>query len=162
MIEIKMWRKYYIADWLRVSLEITLFRYYKSCSQDRNSMQSLHAEPHKKTRCVINPANRMMEVFCTVICVENAINFPNSNRRIVKTLIFFSLCSKCTCPEAKFIRAVIQGQEMCVIYSVVASFFASFRFLWPSIVSKLWRERESENQQDETIRCLLSTLSQHV
>jgi len=35
-----------------------------------------------------------------------------------------------------------------------------FRFLWPCIVSKLWRERE--NQQDATISCLLSTLSQHV
>jgi len=35
-----------------------------------------------------------------------------------------------------------------------------FRFLWPCIVSKLWRERE--NQQDATIRCLLSTLSLHV
>ena len=57
----------------------------------------------------------MMEVFCTVICVENAINSPNSNRRIVKTLIFFPLCSKCTCPQAKFIRAVIQGHELCVV-----------------------------------------------
>ena len=36
----------------------------------------------------------------------------------------------------------------------------SFRFLWPCIVSKLWRERE--NQQDATVRCLLSILSQHV
>jgi len=32
----------------------------------------------------------------------------------------------------------------------------SFRFMWPCIVSKLWSERE--NQQDATIRCLLSTL----
>ena len=42
--------------------------------------------------------------------------------------------------------------------------FFSFRFLWPRIVSKLWieRERERENQQDAKIRCLLSTLSQHV
>ena len=29
-----------------------------------------------------------------------------------------------------------------------------FRFLWPCIVSKVWRERK--NQQDATIRCLLS------
>ena len=36
----------------------------------------------------------------------------------------------------------------------------SFRFLWPCIVSKLWSERE--NQQDATVRCLLSILSQHV
>ena len=36
----------------------------------------------------------------------------------------------------------------------------SFRFLWPCIVSKLWSERE--NQQDATVRCLLSTMSQHV
>ena len=35
-----------------------------------------------------------------------------------------------------------------------------FRFLWPCIVSKLWTERE--NQQDATVRCLLSILSQHV
>jgi len=38
--------------------------------------------------------------------------------------------------------------------------FTSFRFLWPCIVSKLWSERE--NQQYATVRCLLSTLSQHV
>jgi len=31
----------------------------------------------------------------------------------------------------------------------------SFRFPWPCIVSKVWRERKS--QQDATIRCLLST-----
>ena len=31
----------------------------------------------------------------------------------------------------------------------------SFRFLWPCIVSNVWRERK--NQQDATIRCLLST-----
>ena len=30
-----------------------------------------------------------------------------------------------------------------------------FSFLWPCIVSKLWSERE--NQQDATVRCLLST-----
>ena len=36
----------------------------------------------------------------------------------------------------------------------------SFRFMWPCIVSKLWRERE--NQQVATIRYLLSTLFQHV
>jgi len=36
----------------------------------------------------------------------------------------------------------------------------SFRFLWPCIVSKLWSERE--NQQDATVRCSLSILSQHV
>ena len=36
----------------------------------------------------------------------------------------------------------------------------SFRFLWPCIVNKSWSERE--NQQDATVRCLLSTLSQHV
>ena len=36
----------------------------------------------------------------------------------------------------------------------------NFRFLWPCIVSKLWSERE--NQHDATVRCLLSTLSQHV
>jgi len=36
----------------------------------------------------------------------------------------------------------------------------SFSFLWPCIVSKLWSERE--NQQDATVRCLLSTISQHV
>ena len=35
-----------------------------------------------------------------------------------------------------------------------------FRFLWPCIVSKLWSERE--NQQDATVRCLLSIFSQHV
>jgi len=50
---------------------------------------SLPAEPHKKTRCVIIPANRMIEVSCTVICVENAINSPNCNRRIVKSLSIF-------------------------------------------------------------------------
>ena len=32
--------------------------------------------------------------------------------------------------------------------------YASFRFLWPCIVSKVWREK---NQQDATIRCLLLT-----
>ena len=32
--------------------------------------------------------------------------------------------------------------------------------LWPCIVSKLWSEREK--QQDATVRCLLSTLSQHL
>ena len=32
---------------------------------------------------------------------------------------------------------------------------SSFRFLWPCVVSKVWRERK--NQQDATIRCLLST-----
>jgi len=36
----------------------------------------------------------------------------------------------------------------------------NFRFLWPCIVSKSWSE--VENQQDATVRCLLSTLSQHV
>ena len=36
----------------------------------------------------------------------------------------------------------------------------SFRFLWPCIVSKLWSERE--NQQDATVRYLLSIFSQHV
>ena len=34
------------------------------------------------------------------------------------------------------------------------------RFLWPCIVSKLWSE--IENQQDATVRCLLSILSQHI
>jgi len=38
--------------------------------------------------------------------------------------------------------------------------FLSFRFLWPCIVSKLWSERE--NQQDATVRCLLSIFSQQV
>ena len=38
--------------------------------------------------------------------------------------------------------------------------YESFRFLWPCIVSKFWSE--IENQQDATVRCLLSTLSQHV
>ena len=33
--------------------------------------------------------------------------------------------------------------------------FVSFRFLWPCIVSKVWRERK--NQQDATVRCLLLT-----
>ena len=32
--------------------------------------------------------------------------------------------------------------------------FVTFRFLWPCIVSKVWREK---NQQDATIRCLLLT-----
>ena len=36
----------------------------------------------------------------------------------------------------------------------------NFRFLWHCIMSKLWSERES--QQDATVRCLLSILSQHV
>ena len=35
-----------------------------------------------------------------------------------------------------------------------------FRFRWPCIMSKLWSERE--NQQDATVRCLFSTISQHV
>jgi len=35
-----------------------------------------------------------------------------------------------------------------------------FRFLWPCIVSKLWSKRE--NQQDATVTCLFSTISQHV
>jgi len=38
---------------------------------------------------------------------------------------------------------------------VVTTIGVIFRFLWPCIVSKVWRERE--NQQDATIRCLLST-----
>ena len=36
---------------------------------------------------------------------------------------------------------------------------ASFRFLWPWIVNKLWSERE--NQQDAPVRCLLSIIYQH-
>ena len=32
--------------------------------------------------------------------------------------------------------------------------YGSFRFLWPCIVSKVWREK---NHQDATIRCLLLT-----
>ena len=32
-----------------------------------------------------------------------------------------------------------------------------FRFLWPCIVSKVWRERK--NQQDATIRCLSTSVS---
>ena len=36
----------------------------------------------------------------------------------------------------------------------------SFRFLWPCIVSKLWSERE--NQQDARVSGLFSTISQHV
>ena len=36
----------------------------------------------------------------------------------------------------------------------IHNFGLYFRFLWPCIVSKVWRE---ENQQDATIRCLLLT-----
>jgi len=43
---------------------------------------------------------------------------------------------------------------------IIKENFESFRFLWPCIVSKLWSERE--NQQDATVRCLLSIFSQHV
>jgi len=48
-----------------------------------------------------------------------------------------------------------------VIFAVyISTLYLVFRFLWPCIVSKLWSERE--NQQDATVWCLLSTLSQHV
>jgi len=40
-------------------------------------------------------------------------------------------------------------------YLLLYTKYPTFRFLWPCIMSKLWRERE--NQQDATIRCLLST-----
>jgi len=36
----------------------------------------------------------------------------------------------------------------------LTSWSLSFRFLWLSILGKVWREK---NQQDETIRCLLLT-----
>jgi len=55
------------------------------------------------------------------------------------------------------------GQLILVLPKTIEFFkqiFESFRFLWPCIVSKLWSERE--NQQDATIRCLFSTISQHV
>jgi len=44
--------------------------------------------------------------------------------------------------------------------SLPKTLLVCFRFLWPCIVSKSWSERES--QQDAAVRCLLSTLSQHV
>jgi len=48
---------------------------------------------------------------------------------------------------------------VCVLFAVIAHNTANsthtFRFLWPCIVSKVWRERK--NQQGSTIRCLLLT-----
>jgi len=51
--------------------------------------------------------------------------------------------------------------------SLKCSWLLRFRFLWPCIVSKVWRERERErdrererereNQQDAKTRCFLST-----
>ena len=38
---------------------------------------------------------------------------------------------------------------------VLIHVWPTFRFLWPCIVRKVWRERK--NQQDATIRCLLLT-----
>jgi hypothetical protein len=39
-------------------------------------------------------------------------------------------------------------------YALQIKYLLAFRFLWPCIVSKAWREK---NQQDATIRCLLIT-----
>ena len=45
--------------------------------------------------------------------------------------------------------------EICgLIFIFIQINFTRFRFLWPCIVSKVWREK---NQQDVTIRCLLLT-----
>ena len=49
----------------------------------------------------------------------------------------------------------ITNPEICSSSSVFKYDIVRFRFLWPCIVSEVWRERE--NQQDATIRCLLLT-----
>jgi len=58
----------------------------------------------------------------------------------------------------------ISGCVRCIFLKIHALHFQpmrhkqykfSFRFLWPCIVSKVWRE--TKDQQDATIRCLLST-----
>ena len=66
----------------------------------------------------------------------------------------------------QFTICIFHSTEFCVLLTQMIEGYAltllltNFRFLWPCIVSKLWSERE--NRQDATVRCLLSTLSQHV
>jgi len=55
---------------------------------------------------------------------------------------------------------ILSSKGWTTLRGFMLTMWAYFRFLWRCIVSKLWSERE--NQQDETVRCLLSTLSQHV
>ena len=55
---------------------------------------------------------------------------------------------------------VIQNDGLNWRVNSASTYARRCRFLWPCIVSKVWRERE--NQQDATDRCLLSILSQHV
>ena len=74
------------------------------------------------------------------------------------------LINECTLSEFQsklsyeFWDSVFNGEDIDTIFNEFINTY--FRFLWPCIVSKLWSERE--NQQDAAVRCLFSTISQHV
>ena len=48
---------------------------------------------------------------------------------------------------------VWSAERISYMNSILLCSNLSFRFLWPYIVSKVWRERERERKREKTIRC---------
>ena len=74
--------------------------------------------------------------------------------------VVLSTCRRVSTAVVQGMQTVDRGERVVRLSSGSQRNFAkhdsnsNFRFLWPCIVSKVWREK---NQQDATIRCLLLT-----
>jgi len=100
---------------------------------------------------------------CNILCT---INMQHTSRQdaIIAISLYLATCFGHNQPSSGQLRTISRYSKNSAQWDPISFTLklekVSFRFLWPCIVSKLWSERE--NQQDATVRCLFLTISQHV